>query len=93
MLYLKVSEVALSSVLVVKRECAQWPVYYVSKVMIAAKRRYLSMEKLTLALVVATRKLRSYFYAHTIMVKTNHPIKQVMQSLKYQEEMSVALWS
>ena len=37
------------------------------------------MEKLALALVVASRKLRPYFHSHTIEVLTNYPLKQVLQ--------------
>ena len=37
------------------------------------------MEKLILALVTATRKLRPYFQAHTIEVPTEYPMKQVLQ--------------
>ena len=36
------------------------------------------MEKLILALVTATRKLRLYFQAHTIEVPTKYPMKQVL---------------
>ncbi len=36
------------------------------------------MEKLALALIVATRKLRLYFQVHTIIVFTNHPLCKVM---------------
>ena len=36
------------------------------------------MEKLTFALIIATRKLRPYFQAHTIVVLTNHPLRKTM---------------
>ena len=36
------------------------------------------MEKLILALVTATRKLRPYFQAHTIEVPIEYPMKQVL---------------
>ena len=36
------------------------------------------MEKLILALVTATRKLRPYFQAHTIEVLTEYPMKQIL---------------
>ena len=36
------------------------------------------MEKLILALVTAARKLRPYFWAHTIEVPTEYPMKQVL---------------
>ena len=37
------------------------------------------MEKLALALVIASRKLRPYFQSHTIRVLTNYPLRQVLQ--------------
>lgn len=39
------------------------------------------MEKLTLALVTAFRKLRPCFQAHTIEVLTSFPLKQVLQKI------------
>ena len=39
------------------------------------------MEKLALALVIASRKLRPYFHSHTIRVLTNYPLRQVLQKL------------
>ena len=37
------------------------------------------IEKMALALVISAKKLRTYFQAHTIVVLTNQPLKQVMQ--------------
>ena len=42
--------------------------------------RYPEIEKLALALVVATRKLRPFFQSHVILVPTNHPLRQVLQN-------------
>ena len=39
------------------------------------------MEKLALALVITSRKLRLYFHSHTIRVLTNYPLRQVLQKL------------
>ena len=36
------------------------------------------MEKLILALVTTSRKLRPYFQAHTIKVPTEYPMKQIL---------------
>ena len=38
------------------------------------------MEKLAFALVTATRKLKPYFQAHTILVLTDQPLKKAMSS-------------
>nr|KYP34257.1 hypothetical protein KK1_044815 [Cajanus cajan] len=37
------------------------------------------IEKLTLALVTAAQHLRPYFQSHQVVVKTNYPIKQILQ--------------
>ena len=55
--------------------------YYVSKQLIDTETRYPEMEKLALALVIPSRKLRSYFHSHTIHVLTNYPLRQVLQKL------------
>ena len=44
----------------------QWPFYYISKRNLDVENIYPKLEKLALALVIASRKLRSYFHAHLI---------------------------
>ena len=78
-LYLAVSEYAISGALIREEEKVQWPVYYISKRLVDAENRYPEMEKLALALVIASRKLRPYFHSHTIQVLTNYPLRQVLQ--------------
>ena len=48
------------------------------------------MEKLAFALVMAARKLKPYFQAHTIIVLTDQPLKRAMSSLEVAGRM--ALW-
>ena len=50
-----------------------------SKRLLDAEMRYPELEKLALALMVASRKLRPYFHAHQIEVLTNYPLRQVLQ--------------
>ena len=38
------------------------------------------MDKLAFVLVTATRKLKPYFQAHTIIVLTNQPLRRAMSS-------------
>ena len=78
-LYLAVFEYAILGALIGEEEKVQWPVYYISKRLINAENRYPEMEKLTLGLVIASRKLRLYFHSHTIRVLTNYPLRQVLQ--------------
>ena len=57
-LYLAISEEAVSTALVREEEKIQWHVYYVSKRLLDAETRYLELEKLALALMAASKKLR-----------------------------------
>ncbi|XP_063947521.1 uncharacterized protein LOC135152038 [Daucus carota subsp. sativus] len=61
-----------------EEEQAQQPVYYVSKRLLDAETRYSNMEKLAYALILASRKLRPYFQAHKIEVRTSFPLRQVL---------------
>ena len=76
-LYLAVSEVAVSAVLVREENKKQKPVFYTSKMLLDAEMRYNDLEKMVLALVTAKKKLRHYFESHQIIVVTNYPIRQI----------------
>ena len=78
LLYLAVSEHAVSAVLVCVEGSKQLPIYYESKALLDAETRYSHLEKLSLALIVAARKLRPYFQAHPIVVVTSFPVKLVL---------------
>nr|XP_009799615.1 PREDICTED: uncharacterized protein LOC104245668 [Nicotiana sylvestris] len=78
LVYLAVSEVIVSAVLVRKNECMQSPICYISKTLIDAETRYPHLEKLALALVVASRKLRPYFQCHPIKVVTTFPLRGIV---------------
>ncbi|RDY14220.1 pol, partial [Mucuna pruriens] len=77
-LYLSASEKAISSVLIQEREEEQRPVYFVSKVLQDPETRYSKMDKMALALVTTSRRLRPYFQNFEIIVKTDLPIRQVL---------------
>ncbi|CAA0816892.1 Unknown protein, partial [Striga hermonthica] len=77
-LYLGVSDVAVSAVLIRQDGLQQFPVYYVSKALHDAELRYPYMEKLAFALIIAARKLRPYFLEHSIIVFTTYPLRQVL---------------
>ncbi|KAL0319759.1 UNVERIFIED_CONTAM: putative enzymatic polyprotein [Sesamum radiatum] len=77
-LYLSATPQAVSSVFIREEEGRQLPIYNVSKVLNGAERRYTPIEKMALALVVTTRRLRPYFLSHPIGVKTNTPLKQTL---------------
>ena len=49
------------------------------------------MEKLAFVLIIATRKLKPYFQAHTIVVLTDKPLRKVISSPEAAGRM--ALWA
>ncbi|XP_074356707.1 uncharacterized protein LOC141696466 [Apium graveolens] len=81
-LYLAVSGYSVSAVLVKEEASHQWPVYYVSKRLLDAETRYTNMEKLVYALILAARKLRPYFQAHRIEVRTAYPLRHILHKLE-----------
>ncbi|XP_021984866.1 uncharacterized protein LOC110880703 [Helianthus annuus] len=78
-LYLSSSDKAVGSVLLVERDGVQTPIYYVSRVLTDSETRYSTMEKLVLALLHASRRLRRYFTGHVITVLTNFHIGTILQ--------------
>ena len=72
-MYLLVSEHTVSVVLL-KDQGVQQPVYYINKTLVDAETRYLPLEKLVLALVHTTWKLPYYFQAHTVYVLIEYPL-------------------
>nr|GEV87692.1 hypothetical protein [Tanacetum cinerariifolium] len=56
----------------------QIPIYLVSRALRDPKLNYTSMEKLVLALVHTSKRLKRYFQAHPIIVVTDQPIQQVL---------------
>ncbi|XP_048493257.1 uncharacterized protein LOC125493781 [Beta vulgaris subsp. vulgaris] len=79
--YLAISLHAVSVILLAERESVQIPVYFVSHVPKEAECRYLMVEKFGLALLIACRKLRTYFLAHSILVYTDQPLKQLLHKM------------
>jgi hypothetical protein len=77
-LYLAVSPTTISSALLREEDGRQLPVYYTSRALRGADEKYPPMEKLAFVLVMAARKLRPYFQAHTVIVLTNHPLRKAM---------------
>ena len=76
-LYIVVSQAAVSAALVRDEGGSQRPVYFISRAFRGAEERYPRMEKLAFALVTATRKLKPYFQAHTIIVLSDQPLKKI----------------
>ncbi|GJY23977.1 reverse transcriptase domain-containing protein [Tanacetum coccineum] len=79
-IYLAAAKEAISAVLMTEREGKQIPVYFVSRALRGPEINYNPMEKLVLALLSASRRLKRYFQAHTIVVITDQPIKQLLSN-------------
>ena len=77
-LYLVVSDFSTSAALVRERDKVPHPVYYCNRALRGVEERYPKIEKLILALVTTSKKLRPYFQAHTIKVPTEYPMKQIL---------------
>ncbi|XP_074350150.1 uncharacterized protein LOC141689690 [Apium graveolens] len=75
---MEIFNIIKSAVLVREEEGQQSLVYYVSKRLHDAETRYTSMDKLVYALILTSRKLRPYFQAHRIEVRTAYPLRQVL---------------
>ena len=79
-LYLAVSPAAINAALIREEEKVQKPMYYANRALCRAEERYPPMEKLAFALVIAARKLKPYFQAHTVVVLTNRPLRRAMSN-------------
>ncbi|GJT25055.1 reverse transcriptase domain-containing protein [Tanacetum coccineum] len=78
--YLAASKEAVSAVLMTEREARQMPIYFVSRALRGPEINYTAMEKLVLALIHASKRLRRYFQAHPITVITDQPIKNILSN-------------
>jgi len=54
------------------------PTYFTSKALQGHETRYQKIEKVALAPVTAAQRLRQYFLTHTIIVRTDQPIRQIL---------------
>ncbi|MCI22504.1 maturase K, partial [Trifolium medium] len=78
-LYLAVASEAVSAALICETTEGQKPVYFTSKVLLGPELRYQLIEKIALALIYTAKRLRHYFLAHTIVVRTDQPIKSLLR--------------
>ena len=89
--YLASTDDAISSALVLEDGEEQKPIYFTSKTLTGAEKRYHRLEKLTFSLLHSTRKLRHYYQQFQIIVRTDRPLKQMIKQPDIVGRMSV--WS
>ncbi|GKV30878.1 hypothetical protein SLEP1_g39649 [Rubroshorea leprosula] len=75
----RVTEEAVSSVLLREENKNQKPICYVSKVLQDAEQNYPLAEKAAFALVCTAHKVRAYFQSHRIVVYTDLPLRKILQ--------------
>ena len=54
------------------------PIYYVSRALADAETRYSKIEQTTLALRSAAQKLFPYFQAHSVVILTDQPLRNIL---------------
>jgi len=86
-LYITVTDRAISAALMQDQEGDQKPIYFVSKTLRGAEARYQKIEKVALAVLFSTRRLRHYFQAHSVSVMTDQPIKRILQKPEVSERL------
>ncbi|XP_058774357.1 uncharacterized protein LOC131648633 [Vicia villosa] len=77
-LYLAISTEAVSATLIRESLEGQKPIYFTSKALQGPEVRYQQIEKFGFALITTARRLRHYFLAYTIVVRTEQPVKQLL---------------
>ncbi|KAL0286500.1 UNVERIFIED_CONTAM: hypothetical protein Sangu_2730200 [Sesamum angustifolium] len=87
-IYMSTSEEAVSAVLVRAEGKEHQPIYYANKVLQGAESKYPPIEKLTLALIMAARKLCPYFQSHQVTILTNQRLKHIIASPNASERMT-----
>nr|XP_025703934.1 uncharacterized protein LOC112805819 [Arachis hypogaea] len=78
-LYLAITDEAMAAVLVREEGKAQQLIYFVSRTLQEAEFRYCKLERLALALLHSSRRLRQYFQSHKVVVRMDQAICQVLQ--------------
>ncbi|XP_057419037.1 uncharacterized protein LOC130713272 [Lotus japonicus] len=78
-IFISISDSAVSSVLLQELKDDLRIIYFVSHALQGAELRYQKIEKAALALIISVRKLRPYFQGFPVVVKTDLPLRQVLQ--------------
>ncbi|XP_052724060.1 uncharacterized protein LOC128193908 [Vigna angularis] len=77
-LYIAASHQALSAALIQEAPSLKL-IYFISRTLQGAEERYSRIEKIALALLTASRRLRPYFQSHQVVIRTDHPIAKILR--------------
>ncbi|PWA91624.1 reverse transcriptase domain, Ribonuclease H-like domain protein [Artemisia annua] len=77
-LHIAASSDEIGAMLFGEKGSIQIPIYFVSRTLPNVERGYAGSDKLILALVHATRRLRRYFKDHPVKVLTDEPVERVL---------------
>jgi ribonuclease HI len=95
LLYIAASPHAVSVALVQEQNregtTRQYPVYYVSEVLTASKCNMTELEKISYAVVMASRKLRHYFEAFKVQVTSDRGLGELFRNLE--ASVRIAKWA
>ncbi|XP_014497027.1 uncharacterized protein LOC106758609 [Vigna radiata var. radiata] len=76
--YLGISGTSVSAVLLQEKPTPKL-IYFVSRTLTDVETRYQQVEKVALALLHASRRLRPYFQSHQVVVRTDHPVSKILK--------------
>ncbi|KAL9244214.1 hypothetical protein vseg_018016 [Gypsophila vaccaria] len=79
-MYIAVTTTTVSAVILKEQEKTQQPIYFVSHALGPSEKNYQIIEKAAYAVVIAARKLRPYFDAHPIEVRTDQPPEKALEN-------------
>lgn len=80
-LCLSITTETISLALVRDHHREQFPIYYTSQVLKRVETNYLALEKLAYVVLSASRKLRPYFEANTIKIRSIYPLRKLLHRL------------
>ena len=58
----------------------EWPVYYISEVLIESKQRYPHYHKLVYGIYLTAKKVAHYFQDHSVSVVSDAPLSEIMNN-------------
>ena len=80
-LYFAITERAISSVNIQEQDHVQRPIYFVNNVLQGPEVRYQTIEKVTIAIVFAARRLHHYFQSAKCSVRLTHLVGRLQRLL------------